>query len=101
LLQRNPKALVDLSENELIEIYTNELVKYFPKIRREDLLEFVIIKEKRATFIFNEQLETIREKNVLIFSNMLIPAIGQTKLPSTIESAILSGRQVAEQLISK
>ncbi len=86
----------------MIEIYTNELVKYFPKIRREDLLEFVIIKEKRATFIFNEQLETIREKNVLIFSNMLISGDWtDTKLPSTIESAILSGRQVAEQLISK
>lgn len=102
LVTSNPKALIDLSENELIEIYTNELVKYFPKIRREDLLEFVIIKEKRATFIFNEQLETIREKNVLLFSNMLISGDWtDTKLPSTIESAILSGRQVAEQLISK
>ncbi len=102
LVTSNPGSLIELNENRLIEIFINELIKYFPQINKQDIIDYVIIKEKRATFIFNEQIETIREKNVLIFNNMFVTGDWtNTGLPSTIESAILSGRRVAEELKRK
>jgi squalene-associated FAD-dependent desaturase len=102
LVTSNPGRLVELNEEELINLYLDELVKYFPQITKNDIIEYVIIKEKRATFILNEQIETIRKKNVLLFSNIIVAGDWtNTGLPSTIESAILSGKKAAEEIISK
>ncbi len=102
LVTSNPGKLIELSENELKTLYLKELFKYFPQLSENDILECVIIKEKRATFIFNEQIETIREKFVLLFNNVLFAGDWtNTSLPSTIESAILSGRLVADVLKNK
>ncbi len=100
LVTSNAKDLIDLNDETIYNIFKNELKKFFPFMKENDFVSFQIIKEKRATFILNEKLETIRHK--FTFDNKNVYFAGDwtnTGLPSTIESAVKSGRQTAKKII--
>ncbi len=95
----NPKNLINLSEKELKKLYKKEFLEYFKQIKEEEIENIVIIKEKKATFVLDKQVEDLRIKKVLEYENSIIAGDWyNTNLPSTIESAILSGEKAAKMV---
>ncbi|HCY77176.1 MAG TPA: hypothetical protein DHV28_14750 [Ignavibacteriales bacterium] len=93
--------LNDKSKEEIFEYVVDELVQY-TSISRQDILNYKIIKEKRATFIpgkkilFNRPGSKTNIKNLFLAGDWI-----NTGLPSTIESAAKSGRIAAEMVLSE
>ena len=93
--------LIELSKEELIEIAGNELSK-FMNIPQDEIISYKIIKEKRATFIPLNDILGQRPPSVTKFSNFYLAGDWiETGLPSTIESAVKSGRIAADLISSK
>ena len=93
--------LIELSKEELIEIAGNELSK-FMNIPQDEIISYKIIKEKRATFIPLNNILGQRPPSVTKFSNFYLAGDWiETGLPSTIESAVKSGRIAADLISSK
>lgn len=98
----NPKNLIDLSENELKELYKKEFLEYFTQFKEEEISNIVIIKEKKATFVLDNFVQKLRSNRVLEYHNVIIAGDWyNTNLPSTIESAILSGEKAARQILNR
>lgn len=93
--------LMKLSDNEIMEMIYEELENYL-NIKQESITNFLIIKEKRATFIplreilFNRPGTETGIKNLFLAGDWV-----NTGLPSTIESAVKSGRMTAEAVAGK
>lgn len=94
--------LIPLESSEIKRHFCSELEKYFSIFSSEMILDFVVIKEKRATFIPDISSNQKRKEKVssqienLFFAGDWM----NTDLPSTIESAVMSGKLVSEQVIS-
>lgn len=89
----------EMSQNELIEIFINEFLQFFPEYKKSKLRFFRIIKEKKATFISDINSTELRPKNKTEYSNLFLTGdYTDTGLPSTIESAVISGKRTAEIL---
>lgn len=90
--------LMKLPDEEIINIVFSELEKYL-KIPRQEIISYFIVKEKRATFIpskdilFNRPCTETGIKNLYLAGDWV-----NTGLPSTIESAVKSGRLAAEMV---
>ncbi len=92
-------SIIDFTEEEISNIYIDEICKYFPEFNKNDIISFQIIKEKRATFVLSEEFETIRTKNTLGINNAFFAGDWtDTRLPSTIEGAIKSGKSTADKI---
>jgi protoporphyrinogen oxidase len=93
--------LIELSNEELIEIASNELSK-FMNIPKDEIISYKIIKEKRATFIPSNDILGQRPSSNTKFSNFYLAGDWvETGLPSSIESAVKSGRMAADLILSK
>jgi len=92
--------LVNKSDEELIELVKVEMQKFFlldPGL----ISDYKIIKEKRATFIPSNDVINKRPKQKTGNENLILAGDWvDTGLPSTIESAVKSGRVAAEQLMN-
>lgn len=96
----NAMNFIDKSKNEIEKIILGELNKFIPSIS-EEVTKIVIIKEKKATFIPSNDIIGKRLKSKTKFNNFFIAGDWtDTKLPSTIEGAIKSGRIAAEEIIN-
>jgi zeta-carotene desaturase len=96
----NAVELVDKSKDEIEKIILVELEKFIPALSKE-VLKIVIIKEKRATFVPENNILGKRLNSKTKFSNLFLAGDWtDTKLPSTIEGAIKSGRIAAEEIIN-
>ena len=77
-----------------------QLEKYV-KISKNNVTSYKIIKEKRATFIPDNDITNKRPEQKTKFNNFFLAGDWvNTGLPSTIESAVKSGK-IASQLICK
>ncbi len=86
---------------EIVEKFCSELEKYFPIFKRNLVVDSKVIKEKRATFIPDTQSNSVRKKVYSPFANLIFAGDwANTGLPSTIESAVCSGKNAAEKIIS-
>ena len=75
--------------------------KYFPIFHREIVVDSKVIKEKRATFIPDIASNQVRNNFSHSIGKMIIAGDWiNTGLPSTIESAVLSGRMAASKVIN-
>ncbi len=93
--------LIALESNEIVGHFCSELENYFHILLKESVTDSIVIKEKRATFVPDIASNDIRKNFYSPFKNLFFAGDWtSTGLPSTIESAALSGRLVAEQLIS-
>jgi squalene-associated FAD-dependent desaturase len=91
--------LIDKSKAEIFNMAVFELEKYI-KIGKDNIISYKIIKEKRATFVPSKEILNSRpEQNTLINNFFLAGDWVNTGLPSTIESAVKSGRIAAELVI--
>ena len=90
----------DTPKEELFDIAALQLEKYL-NISKENLVSYKIIKEKRATFIpSNDILNKRPEPNTVLKNFFLAGDWVNTGLPSTIESAVKSGRMISELINS-
>lgn len=93
--------LILLEEGEIKKLFSSELEKYFPIFHKEIVIDSKVIKEKRATFIPDIASNQVRNNFSYSIGKMIIAGDWiNTELPSTIESAVLSGRMAAIKMIS-
>jgi hydroxysqualene dehydroxylase len=96
LVISNADYLAEKSNEEIFEICADEL-KRFMKIKREMISNFKVIKEKRATFIPSKEIVYKRPTQKTRIRNLVLAGDWvDTGLPSTIESAVKSGRVAAD-----
>ncbi|OGU62144.1 MAG: hypothetical protein A2V66_09000 [Ignavibacteria bacterium RBG_13_36_8] len=92
--------LIVKSGPELLDLVCKELSKYFPMFKENFIQDYRVIKERRATFIPSEETEKVRRELKTPFTNFVLAGDWiNTGLPSTIESAVKSGKIAALQVI--
>ena len=97
----NAGYLMNEEKDYIFNLTTDEIEKYLP-IKKNDVLSFKIIKEKRATFIASDTVIKKRPYAVTGFDNLVLAGDWtNTGLPSTIEGAVKSGKTAADIIISK
>ncbi len=100
LTTSNANALSGMSNTEIVSEFNSEIEKYFPIFKSDLVTNSKIIKEKRATFIPDVRANLLRTKIFSPFENLFLAGDWiDTGLPSTIESAVLSGRIAAEDFL--
>jgi len=91
--------LIDRSAEEIYKMCVGELIKY-TRLEESNFSQYKVLKEKRATFIPSNKNNFIRPSSKTKISNLFLAGDWtNTGLPSTIESAVKSGR-IAVELIS-
>jgi uncharacterized protein with NAD-binding domain and iron-sulfur cluster len=98
LVRSDADELIDKSKEDIFELVKTELFK-FCFIEGDDIADYRVIKEKRATFIPSNEILFSRPGPVTNVNRLTIAGDWiDTGLPSTIESAVKSGRMAAEVL---
>jgi uncharacterized protein with NAD-binding domain and iron-sulfur cluster len=96
----NANRFNNLSKEETMDIALEELESYFQFFQKEQVQDYKIIKEKRATIVQDPDTESLREKISSNLQNILIAGDWtNTGLPATIEGAIKSGKDAAGQIL--
>jgi len=91
--------LIDKSAEEIYKMCVGELIKY-TRLEESNFSQYKVLKEKRATFIPSNKINFIRPSSKTKIANLFLAGDWtNTDLPSTIESAVKSGR-IAAELIS-
>ncbi len=99
LVISDANELAEKSKEEIYELITDQL-KIFVGISKEEIRSYKIIKEKRATFIPSKEILYNRPNSATEIKNLFIAGDWiNTGLPSTIESAVKSGRIAANHVI--
>jgi protoporphyrinogen oxidase len=93
--------LADKSKQEILDFVTDEL-RHYTSIKKDDIVNYKVIKEKRATFIPDIDTLEKRPNNKTTINNLYLAGDWiDTGLPSTIESAVKSGRMAAEMILTE
>lgn len=96
----NADELIRLNDEDLLALIFNELEKY-SVLKREEIKDHLIIKEKRATFVPDNYSLNLRPSPETEYNNFFLAGDWtDTGLPSTIESAVKSGKSAADLLIN-
>jgi uncharacterized protein with NAD-binding domain and iron-sulfur cluster len=96
----NAETIINKDETSLFEIVKTELKKYL-NILDENIIDFKMIKEKRATFIPYPEILPKRPSTKTEIINLFLAGDWiNTGLPSTIEGAVVSA-QIATDAIMK
>lgn len=90
--------LINKSKKTLFELVTKELERFFG-IKKNDIVDYRIIKERRATFIPSNKTMNNRPGARTNIQNLILAGDWtDTGLPATIEGAVKSGRIAAEEV---
>ena len=90
--------LMEKSSEEIYEMCLREL-KLFTILAESDIQNYKVIKEKRATFIPTNKIINSRPSSKTKINNLFLAGDWiDTGLPSTLESAVKSGRMAAENV---
>jgi len=93
--------LIDKSTEEIYQMCVSELIKY-TKLEESDILRYKVLKEKKATFIPSIKITNTRPSSKTKITNLFLAGDWtDTGLPSTIESAVKSGRIAAELITAE
>ncbi|MHA1989139.1 MAG: hydroxysqualene dehydroxylase HpnE [Promethearchaeota archaeon] len=92
---------IEKTDEEIVKLITAELKKYL-RINESSIVEYKIIKEKRATFVPSINIIDSRPSSKTNVKNLFLAGDWvDTGLPSTIESAVKSGRIAAELVLGQ
>jgi len=93
--------LAEKSKDEILNLIIDELSIY-TSIKKENITNYKIIKEKRATFVPDKNSLSKRPQPTTKIKNLILAGDWiDTGLPSTIESAAKSGRLAADIVLSE
>ncbi len=93
--------LAEKSKEEIFDFATDELFQ-FTSVVKTDILNYKILKEKRATFVPAIDILYKRPESKTEIKNLFLAGDWiNTALPSTIESAVKSGRMAAEIILNE
>jgi hydroxysqualene dehydroxylase len=93
--------LSEKNKEDIFDFVTNELYQ-FTAINTKDIIKYKIIKEKRATFVPDINTLNKRPNSRTEIKNLFLAGDWtNTNLPSTIESAVKSGRIAAEHILNE
>ncbi|MBK7630276.1 MAG: oleate hydratase [Ignavibacteriales bacterium] len=97
----NADYLSEKSKQEIFDFVINELFQY-TSIGKGDITNYKIIKEKRATFVPDVNTLNKRPDSRTKIKNLFLAGDWtNTGLPSTIESAVKSGKVAAELILNE
>ena len=89
-----------MDKSEIKKIFLKELNLIYPKANQKNLKKFSIVKQRDATFLCNEKNELIRNSVPLNLKNIYYSGDWRnTSWPSTMESAVISGKDVSETIL--
>ena len=89
-----------MNKSEIKKIFLKELNLIYPKANQKNLKKFSIVKQKDATFLCNSKNELIRNSVPLDLKNIYYSGDWRnTSWPSTMESAVISGKDVSEIIL--
>ena len=89
-----------MDKNKIKEIFLDELETIYPLANKENLEKFSIVKQADATFLCNDNNESIRNSVPLELENVFYSGDWvNTSWPSTMESAVISGRYASEKIL--
>ena len=92
--------LIDKPAEEIYKMCINELIRY-TEFEQSDILNYKVLKEKRATFVPSNKVNYIRPPSNKRIANLFLAGDWtDTGLPSTIESAVKSGRVAVELILA-
>lgn len=87
----------DISQKELLDIHIEDLRGAFPAANKARLLNWKIIRDRRATALIDAETHSIRPKSETPLENLFIAGDWtDTGLPATLESAAQSGETAAK-----
>ncbi len=90
--------LVEKTKEEIFNIIAKELKK-FTGVSEDNITDYHVIKEKRATFVPAENIINSRPSVITGLENFFVTGDWvDTNLPSTIESAVKSGRLATDAI---
>lgn len=93
---------IAVEKNKLIELFTDEMRRVFPKARHAKIEKAFVIKQPNATFRSLPGVGAHRPSQVTPISNFYLAGDWtNTGWPSTMESAVRSGELAAQALISR
>lgn len=93
--------LIDKPAEEIYKMCVGELIKH-AKLKESDFSHYKVLKEKRATFVPSNKIDYLRPSSNTKIANLFLAGDWtDTGLPSTIESAVKSGRVAAELLLAQ
>jgi len=100
LSQSAAQEWISLSNDEIRDQLLSALEKLLPAIRTARLLDALVIKRPRATFLPAPRSERLRPKAQTPIDRLFLAGdFTATGWPSTLEGAVRSGRVAAERLI--
>lgn len=92
---------IDRPKKDLIDVFTTEMKRLFPRAREAILERSLVIKEKQATFRSAPGARKHRPTQSTPLSNLFLAGEWtDTDWPSTMESAVRSGVFAADALVS-
>jgi Flavin containing amine oxidoreductase len=98
LVKSDANDMIDKPKEELFDMVVTELKKY-AGIELEEIKSYKVIKEKRATFVPDNATIDKRPNTKTKIKNLFLAGDWiNTGLPSTIESAVKSGRIAADEI---
>jgi squalene-associated FAD-dependent desaturase len=95
------RSLVDRSNDDLLAQVLADLRQVIPAAREAKVVKALVLKEKQATMAPSLDAHRLRPGVTTSVSNLLLAGDWlQTGLPATIESAVVSGRMAADEVIA-
>jgi uncharacterized protein with NAD-binding domain and iron-sulfur cluster len=89
-----------MDKNKIKEIFLKELKNIYPLANEENLQKFSVVKQMDATFLCNDNNESIRNILPLDLENIFYSGDWiNTSWPSTMESAVISGKYASEKIL--
>jgi squalene-associated FAD-dependent desaturase len=96
------RALVDRSNDDLLEQVMADLRAMIPGARAAQVVKALVLKEKQATMAPDPRSYRIRPSTETPLRNLVLAGDWiQTGLPATIESAVISGRAAAAAIVAR